>query len=141
MNRLKTKIKNHFEEVFKTKTNPENIALGFSIGTFIGLLPLPFINLFIVFLIVLIFKKISKYTLLFSILFWNPIVQFPLTVLSYKVGDLIFGDSSVIKYQLIIVNHIINLSRRYLVGNMMVAFITSIIIYFLVFYIAKKIKK
>lgn len=136
----KNKITHHFEEVVKTKHSPESLAYGFSIGTFLGLLPLPFINILIGFLIILIFKNVSKYSLIFSIFFWNSLIQLPLTLLSYELGNLIFGDSVVIRFDVLIINQIINITRRYIVGNLIVALLTSIIIYFISLQILKNIK-
>lgn len=39
-----TKIKEHFQEIIRTKPSPHAIALGFTIGTFISILPTPGLN-------------------------------------------------------------------------------------------------
>lgn len=38
---FKEKIMHHFHEALRIKKSPHSIALGFGIGTFIGILPTP----------------------------------------------------------------------------------------------------
>lgn len=96
--KLKNKLKHHFHEVIKIKTTPHEIALGFSVGTFIGILPTPGFGILLAVLIFLIYEKISKLSLIGALAFWNPIVMMPIYFLSYKIGDWFFGSQPIIKY-------------------------------------------
>ena len=141
--KLKEKIKHHFQEVMKVKTSPHSIALGFAIGTLIAILPTFGLGILIGVLVVLIFEKVNKFSLLLSFVVFNTFTMIPLYLLSYKIGDLIFGSSPVSKYNIVILNQIYNFSRRYLIGNLIVAIVISTISYFIVkkivlLYIQKK---
>ena len=141
MKRFKDKLKIHLEEIIKTKTSSKSIALGIGIGTFISILPTPFLNILIGILILLIFKNISKISLFASMAFWNPLTLTPIYYLSYKIGGLIFGSLPVIKYNVIILDQIFNFSRRFLIGNLILAIIFSILFYIISYYITNKVQK
>ena len=129
---LKERVKEHLRNVIETKHSPHSIALGFSIGTFIGILPTHGFSLIIAFLIVLIYEKINKYSLFGAIIFWNPIVQAPVYFMSFLIGNVLFGTSPVIKYNIQILNIAYHFTRRYLIGNIILAVTLSILSYFIV---------
>lgn len=132
LKKFKEKLKHHIHEVIRTKKSPHSIALGFTIGTFISVLPTPGLNILLGLLIIFIFEKVNKYSLFASLFFWNTLTLWPLYILSFRIGDLIFGGLPVVKYNIEILNQIYNFSRRYLVGNFIVAVVISIASYFIV---------
>lgn len=140
MRRLKDKFKNYLIEIAKIKTTPHEIALGFAIGTFISILPTPGLNLAIAFLIIFLYKKISKISLLGSIFFWNPFTLTPIYILSFKIGNFILGSSPVEKFKIILLNNAYNFTKRYLVGNFILAASISLITYVFIYFIAKMYK-
>ncbi len=132
------KVKHHFHEVLKTKRTPESIALGFAIGTFIAVLPTPFIHIFIAVLVVLIFENINKYAVILALIFWNPIVLIPIYYLSYQTGDFIFGSIPSDRFRITMLNAAYDYSTKYIAGSLILALPLSVISYFIVFYLAKK---
>ena len=126
------KLKAHFKRVLETKTSAHSVAAGFAIGTFIAILPTPGLSILIGTLIVLIFKDLSKYSLFGAMVFWNPLTLIPVYALSYKIGSYIFGGESVIVYKILILDQIYNFTRRFLVGNLILALTLSITSYFLI---------
>ncbi len=131
------KLKHYFEEVVKSKPTPEAIALGFAVGTFISVLPTPFINVFIGLLVIFIYEPINKYSLFGSILFWNPLTLAPIYWLSYKIGNVIFATAPVKTYQLNFLHQVYYLTRRFVVGSLILAVPVSILTYYLVKKIAE----
>jgi uncharacterized protein len=129
--KLKDKLKEHFLEVIKTKTSPHTIGLGFAIGTFISILPTPGFNIILGLLILLIFKKVNKFSLFAAIFFWNPLTSIPIYYFSYQIGDSLFGSSSIMVYELTLLGKIYLYARRFLVGNIILALITSTTSYFI----------
>lgn len=132
INKLKEKIKKHFHEVIRTKKSEHSVALGFAIGTFISILPTPGFNILLGLLVVLIFKKVNKFSLFISMAVWNTLTLIPIYWLSYKIGNLLFGSVPVVKYNIVILDQIYNFTRRYLVGNLILALIISPLCYFIV---------
>ena len=73
------KIKNYFLDVLRIKTTPHEIALGFSVGTFIEILPAFFgLDYLLAFIVILVYPKISKISLFGSLLILNAIFLAPL---------------------------------------------------------------
>ena len=98
--RWKEKIKNYAQDVFTEKTTPHSIALGFAIGTLISILPTPGFNLLLALLVSIISKKVNRVSLFIGILFWNPLTSPVVYYLSYTLGDLIFGATPIIMYDI-----------------------------------------
>ena len=135
---LKNKIKHHFHEVLRTKNSDHEIALGFAVGTFLEIFFLvPGLGLLISILVLLIYSRLSKYALLFALLFWNVLFIAPLYILSYHVGNLIFDVSPAVDLDASFPVHILSLSRRFLIGHLIVSSVFSILIYFIAKWIIK----
>ena len=138
MKKLKEKIKRHFEEVLKIKTSPSSIAMGFSIGTLIAILPTFGLGIFIGLLVLLIFKKVSKVSMFISFAIWNPLVLAILYPLEYSIGNFILSGIPVTEFRFEILNQLFIYTGRLLLGSIILSIIVSIISYFGVFYIVKR---
>ena len=116
INKFKEKLRHHFHEIHKPEISEHSIALGFAIGTFIGiLLPVPVFSIPAALLVILVNKKISKLALFGAIiLFWNFLTLTPVYLLSYEIGKLLFGEVSVVKFDIVILDKIYNSSIKYL---------------------------
>jgi len=134
------KIKNHFIEVIKVKKSPHSIALGFAIGTFIAIFPTLGLSLLLALIVIAIFPKINKFTLLAALVIWNPLVTTPIHILGYKLGTIIFGSIPIVKFNIVVLDQFYNFSRRFIVGILIISLIISIISYFIVKLIAKYYK-
>jgi uncharacterized protein len=130
--KLRNRIRTHIYEILNTKHSPHSIALGFSLGTFISILPTPGLNFALGFILLLLFKNISKYSLFASLLVWNTVTLAPMYVLSYKLGNVLFGSASVVMYDLSFFEKVFSFSRRFLVGNFLIAILTAVILYFII---------
>jgi hypothetical protein len=53
-------------------------------------------------------------------------------VLSFKIGELLFEDVAVVKYKFEILNQVYSFSRRFLVGNVILAVVISVASYVVV---------
>lgn len=139
--KYREKIKNYFKDISQIKATPKEIAIGFTIGTAIAVLPTFGLGPFIALLIILIFKRISKISLLFSFVVWNPFILISLYPLEYYIGDLAVGNPPTIKFKLEILNQIFVYSAKYLIGNIIVTIIICITSYFVIYYLVKKFHK
>ncbi|MBU0535600.1 MAG: DUF2062 domain-containing protein [Nanoarchaeota archaeon] len=138
---LKKGIKHHFHEVIKTKTDPHSIAIGFAIGTFISTLPTPGFNILLGVLVILIYERVSKIALFGSMAVWNPLTTPAVYYLSYRIGDMIFSDLPVTEIKLSLAGILLQNSRRFFVGNVILALSLSILSYFAVRKIAEIYQK
>jgi uncharacterized protein len=130
ISKWKNKIKEHFEEILRTKPSPHTIAVGIAIGTFISILPTPGLNFALGFLILLIFKRVNKYSLFLALLFWNTITLAPIYILSYKIGNLLFSQAPIVTIELSLLDKVYQFSRRFLIGNLILAVTISITAYY-----------
>jgi len=141
LKKLSNKINKYLEEAMKIDPSPRSIATGFALGTFIAILPTfglgAFIGLFIVFL----FKKINKVFLLVSFVVWNPFILALLIPVEYSIGDYLLVGVPIRKYKFEILNQLFLYSRRFLLGNFILAVVASLASYFLVLYLAQRYKK
>jgi len=131
------KLKEHFKEIAKTKTDPHYIALGFALGALLAILPTPGFSILLGLAIIVIYPKISKYALLIAMVVFNPLVNIPLYILSFKIGNMLFSSEPIIKYNIVILNTLYNFSRRFLVGNIIIASTAAVTGYF----VTKKVAK
>ena len=146
MLKLKDKIKEHLKEVVELKTSPHSIAAGFALGTLIAILPTFGLGIFIGLALLLVFKKVSKVSMLISFAVWNPLVLALMIPLDYAVGDYILSSVPAKTYKWEILNRLFVYSRGFLVGSIINAVVVSTISYILVLnfvykYQKKKMKK
>lgn len=135
------KLKQHFHDLFKLQKSPESLAMGFALGTLIAILPTFGFGILIGLLVILVFEKISKLSMLVSFAFWNPLLLAPLSVLSYKLGDILLGTEPIIDYKLTVLQNFFVFTKRYLLGNLIIAITFTVVSYFIIYYLAKKYNK
>lgn len=144
--KFKLTLKQHFDEVFKLKTSTKSVAWGVAVGTMIAVLPTPMLNILLGTLVIFVFKSISKAGVFLPIFFWNPLTLAPVYALSFKIGDWFFGNAPIVKYKLTLLQQVFVYAKRFLVGNVILAVLISIISFFLTYWVvnyykAKKLKK
>ena len=138
---VKKKLSSYLSDVLSIKTSPNSVALGFAIGSFIAITPTPGFSVLIGLLIVFLFRNVSKLALFVALAVWNPISVIPLHMLSLHIGSILFGSFPVVEYKLSLLDQVFVFSRRYLIGNLMIALFVSIISYFVVLVAVKKIER
>lgn len=135
------KLKEHFKEVLRIKKTPHSIALGFSIGTLIAILPTFGLGILFGLITLMIFKSASKVSMMISFAVWNPLVLFSLYGVGYKIGDWILGDAPIRVYRIELINELFVYSRKFLVGNFVLAVTFSILSYIILFYLTRWYQK
>ena len=135
------RIKKHFRDIIEIKTEPGEIAIGFAIGTFFANFPTFGLEFFAIFLILMLFKKISKISLLFAYVIWNPFITYPIGGLSYVLGNYILGDAPVTIVRFVVFQNFIQFTIRYMLGSLIVATFFAIISYFVILYLSKKYQR
>lgn len=138
LNQYKIKIFKQVKEILKSNSSPESIAMGFSLGTLIAILPTPGFGVFIALFIALFFKKLNKLGIMVSFTVWNPILVAPLYWLSYEIGDAFFRPDPSIKFDLALFDQLYHYSGKFIFGNALIAILLSCISYFAVYLIAQR---
>ena len=145
MDITKTSVRNyqdnlskHFKEIFSVRDSPHAIAAGFAIGTAIAVFPTFGLGAIVGVFFVLIFKKISKIALFAAFIVWNAFILTPLAVLEIKIGSMLLKNVLITTYKIKILNEIFVYSRDYLLGNLIITILATLLSYFVIFYLAKK---
>ncbi len=138
---IKEKAKEYFYSIFSEEKSEHSIAFGFALGTFFCILPTFGFTIWLLIIISLIFKNINKVSLFSPLIVWNPLLLFPIYYLSYKLGNFIYSIYPVISYNIVFLSNIYNISRRFLVGNFILALAISIFSYFIIRIIIKMKKQ
>ena len=120
IDKFKEQIIRQTKEILKSKSSPESIAMGFSLG------------------IAIFFKKMSKLAILISFTFWNPIIVAPLYWLSYELGGLFFTPNPSIQFDLAIFDQLYHYSGKFILGNAMIAMLLSPLSYLTVYFLTAK---
>ncbi len=124
-------ILKHFEEILKLKTSPHSIALGFSLGTLIAILPTFGLGVFIGLLVLLVIKSASKISMLASFAVWNIFALAPLYLLSFKLGNLVLKTTQTVDFT--VLGNLFFYTRSFLVGNFILATTISAICYLVIY--------
>ncbi|MBN2454660.1 DUF2062 domain-containing protein [Candidatus Woesearchaeota archaeon] len=130
--KLGEKTKKHLHEAFSTESSAHSIALGFAIGTFVGIFPTPGFGVVLGFLIAFLYKKVNKLAVLAALALWNPLVLSSLYTLGYQIGDIIMGPLPVVEYEVTFLENAYHFSMRLLLGATMIASVFSVVGYFVV---------
>ncbi len=131
-NGLKEKIMHHFQEVLSAKYTPHSIALGFSLGTFLAIFPTPGLSIVIGFILLLIFPKINKLSMMAAFALWNPMTLIPIYLLSYHIGSAVIGDLPMATIRIHLVGQVYNFTRSFLIGNILLSMVFGIASYILI---------
>jgi uncharacterized protein len=128
---------NQLQDIFLLKRTDRSIAIGFSIGTFLAILPLFGLSVLVGVVIVLVWKKINKLALFGAMAIWNPFTLIPIYWLSFAIGDFFLDPLPVVEYKVAFLNQVYHFSRRFLLGNVLLAIVISLASYFLVKYVVR----
>ena len=139
--RHKTKIKKRYRNIPRPKEDEHYLALGFAIGTGIAILPTPGLGVVLGVIIALIWKKINKLALFGAMAIFNPFTIVLLYELSFKLGDIFFGSARIIVYNITILDQVIHFTKRFLVGNAIIAVVTAALCYFIIKYSVRIYRK
>jgi len=126
------KFRNYIIEVIKIKKSPHSIAIGFAIGTFLAIFPTPGLSIPIAILIAFIYPRMSKISALSAFVIWNPLLTLPLYGLSYKLGHLIYGNTVPFRFDIVILESVYENTKRFLIGNIILATSISTSCYFII---------
>lgn len=127
-------------DVLHTDGSAKRVALSFAIGTFIALLPTFGIGVFVGLLFLLLFPYLHKPALLSAFVVWNPFVQIPLYSLGIAIGAYLYSGMPVVTYDFVLLDQVIALTRRVLIGNLIVTSTLTLLSYAAIFILIRKMK-
>ena len=136
--KTKTKFQKWIKDVIEAKTKPHEIALGFALGLFIGILPTPAIGVFLCLLMIFLFK-VNKISIFAGFALINP-ATLPLVLAGVLwIGTGITGAKVRTNVNVFSRTEIQHMIKPLIIGDLILAFSTAIIAYIVVYFIFKKI--
>ena len=72
---------------------------------------------------------------------WNPLILTPIHILNYNIGESLFGSAKYVIYELSLFEKFYFLTRRYLIGNFLIALSFSLTSYFITLITLNKLLK
>ncbi|NKQ37511.1 MAG: DUF2062 domain-containing protein [Chloroflexi bacterium] len=124
---FKRGAKRCFCHIVEAEASPHALALAFSLGTLISLLPTPGLNLALIALLTAVCKRIHKGALVAAMGVWNIFVITPMYVLGHQVGTLLVGDTAVLPP--LPFGRFADLGAAFFVGNLIVAVTVTAVSY------------
>jgi uncharacterized protein (DUF2062 family) len=134
LDRIRIFFSKRLNKIRTVKKSPNYIALGFALGTLLAILPTPGISIIFGIILLLIFPKISKISMVAAIAVWNPFVTAPIYALSYQIGDLFFRNHEVLRLELTFLNQAWHFSKRLLFGSSIIGLTASLLSFFMIRY-------
>jgi len=130
---MRKHISKHFRHLRSIHSKPEEIALGFAIGTFIAVLPTFGLGALIGVLVILVKKDINKLALFAAFAVWNPLVLIPINTISYQIGDLLLQGSPLLQVDIEYADRLYRITKRLLAGSLLVSSFLSVLSYTIVY--------
>ena len=138
--RTNRKLKKWVQEAIEERTDPHDIALGFALGLFIGILPTPGIGIVLCLLMVLFFK-VNKLSILAGFALINPVtLPFILAAILF-IGTTLTGAKVRTNVDVFSRTEMANMIKPLIVGDLVLAFSAAILGYLIIHYIFKRIYK
>lgn len=138
---LGSRIRKHFQAVLEEDTTPHAVGLGFALGTLLAVLPTFGFAIVIGLGIIALSEHLNKLAMFAGMAVFNPLTTPFLYLASYRIGQLIFGSEPVVKYNIVIIDNAYNFTRRFLIGNILIAITLSATGYFLLRHLVNRYQK
>lgn len=125
----RVRVRKEFEAALAEEHTPHEVSTSFAIGVFITALPTLGLGLGLFVVLLYFVRWLSKIALFGSVLVLNPAVKPVVYALSYWVGDLLVDPEPVVFFDVVILDYAFNVTRRLLLGNVLVAIGLSAVSY------------
>lgn len=122
--------KKRVRALVKSGSSPHSIALGFSVGTFIAMMPTPGLNIALGFLVAFLFRnKMNRLALFGAIFLWNPLITLPLAPIGYKIGGFLFPHNGSVDVSVTLFRKVFHFTQKFLVGITILSMAVSLVSY------------
>lgn len=127
-------IRRKLSEIARKEHTPHEVALGFSIGIFVGL-SVPGLDIPVALLVILAFRNLNKLAVFFGLATINPLTTAFIYPFSYELGALITGIRHSHGTALLSLRTLFDFSVPLIVGNIILGLVLGIVSYFAVYYL------
>lgn len=135
------KLKRYTIAVLNSDKSDVSIALSYSFGTLVALLPTPGFSTAIGIGFITVFKQLNKMAVLLSMLVWNAITIIPIYWLSYRIGSRISSSLPDVDVQNEIIRQVLLFFKQFALGNLALTIPIAIGSYFLAIMLLRLARK
>ncbi len=89
-----------WERLLSLNDTPHDIALGLALGIYVGFLPLMGVQMAVVLVVVLPFRKANKVAAIAGVWISNPVTVIPLYAFIYWVGTFFYRKEALLSYKI-----------------------------------------
>ncbi len=133
------RVVEEFEKALKEDHTPRQTAASAALGTFITVIPTFGIGIVFFLLISRFFKSINKLALFACVIVFNPVMKYPIYIMSYSLGTILtHSEAPEEALETALTSQATDAAHTMLLGNLVLAFILSIIAYFTIHKLAVK---
>ena len=127
--RIQRKVTGFIQKLANENSTPTSIALGFTLGTFIAILPTPGFGAFLAISLALVFTIFNRLAVIIAITIWNPLLLVPLYYLCYLLGNVLLDRPINLNEELSLYDLLSDYTTAFLLGNIILAVFISLITY------------
>ena len=128
-NSIRKKLIGFVQKLASENSTPTSIALGFTLGTFIAILPTPGFGAFLAISLTLVFKIFNRLAVIVAVTIWNPLLLVPLYYLSYLLGSVLLARPINLQEELSLYEMLSEYTYTFLVGDIILATLISVVSY------------
>ncbi len=134
--KIKQRIAHFIQQLANENSTPHSVALGFTLGTFIAILPTPGFGAFLALSLTLVFKTINRLAVVVSIAIWNPLLLVPFYYVCYLLGSILL-DRPIQLEELSLYQLLYQYTNAFLLGNIILACTMAVISYGGIYYLMR----
>ncbi len=135
----KFRVREEMEKALKEQHTPRQTAFSAALGTFITVLPTLGVGILFFLLISKLFSSINKLALFTCVIVFNPVMKYPIYLISYSIGSLATASSAPEEtLETALTSQALDATQTMLLGNLILAATLSILAYILVLNLASK---
>ena len=133
MKNIRQKLVGFVQKLANENSTPASIALGFTLGSFIAILPTPGFGAFLALSLTLVFKIFNRLAVIIAITLWNPLLLVPLYYLSYLLGSVLLARPITPPEEVSLYEMLSEYTYAFLLGNFIFAVLISLVSYIGIF--------
>lgn len=128
----RSRVRSALEAAFNESHTPHEIGLSFAVGIFITTLPTLGLGYGVFVILAYFFSWVNKLALIAAAIVLNPATKPFVHAVSYQVSGLFFSPQTIKPFDIVLLDAAVNVVRRILIGNLVIAMVLSIVSYLLV---------
>ena len=125
--RSKFQIRQQWQDLMASEASATQVARAFAVGTFIGLVPLPGLDIVLTAVVLRSFRQLERLPLFAAMTVWNNVVAAPLYAAGYRLGAVCLALAPLAIEEK--VPHAAVWPLRFMIGNLIVASVTAVASY------------